>query len=142
MTSIPHALEALDYAIAEVDGIRKAVKICLAMFKMAGMSLDDRWEYFLKASPLLETESYGDGHYDILSPDGCLYDDIYCERHMTKTYASMDEQVLDTMSEADVYTNDPWQQKRATKGMRWRAHYNEWREAVIKAGYGAFTYDW
>jgi hypothetical protein len=138
MTDLIHTTMVLEKALTQLELNRKFLKEVFT----SEFSLEDRWEFFLKAIPLLDTGVYSDGHLEVLDPDGYLYDDFNCERHQTKTYNDMDETIRSYIDDINIDSVDEWEQKASAKGMRWKAKYDEWREAVLAEGLGGFTYDW
>lgn len=93
-------------------------------------SLDSRWNLFIELTKMgiLPTETYGDGHVDVFSNNASPYDDLYVERHETQSYQSTLELIEERIEEED--SNYP-----ADK-------LDDWKEAVLAAGYGSWTFDW
>lgn len=99
------------------------------------IDLEERWNTFLECDFLLDIYGWNTDVMEIYSD--CLYDDFYIERHQVKLYKEIDEQVLENITPQgdtpDEYSSryDVFYAKR-----------NEWREAVLAAGYAGFTNDW
>lgn len=86
------------------------------------VSLNDRWIAHKLVNDILPCESYSDGFIEEIEPGLCMYDDFYVERHETMSYIDM----WDRIQEKDFPEEN----------------MNAWREAILKSGYGSFTFDW
>lgn len=140
--TLTKTMAALQGYLDEHKARQEEIKITLKFLRDFGISIDERWELFINAIPLLPIESDGDGHVDVLDPEGTLYDHFYTERYQTRTYDAMDERIVELIDEINIDTIDPWEQQRSARGEQYKLTYNRWREAVMAAGYGGFVYDW
>jgi len=83
---------------------KPSLESMLLAFKDKHIPLETRWEAYailVNGNILVEDNGYGDGFIDTLKydndPDGeyTLYDDFYMERHETKTFPDMLDQIND-----------------------------------------------
>ena len=102
--------------------------------------LDERWAAYLAVEKFLPMESYGDGLIEHLGWDS-PYDDLGVERHQTRKFSSVLEQVeenLDCLLDEEEPEHSYYDKYRSiTPEM-----LNSWKEAVLASGYGSFTWDW
>lgn len=100
----------------------------LADLQNKSIPLDERWNAFVllvESGVHNSIAPYGDGFIDTFGPSVNLYDDLYMERHETKTYPRF----LEYIGEAETIetTNE---------------QIAEWKEKVLASGNSGFTYDW
>lgn len=95
--------------------------------------LEERWaayETLVKQDILINEESYGDGHLDMLGDNLTMYDDFYVERRQTLTYPDMYDTIMDAEGEY---------QERLVAA---QANIAPWQEYVLSRGYSGFCRDW
>jgi hypothetical protein len=95
--------------------------------------LEERWAAYctlVKQNILVNEESYGDGHIDMLGDNMTMYDDFNVERRETLTYPDMYERIMEA---------DEQFEERLVK-----AQYNiiPWQEKILASGYSGFCHDW
>lgn len=122
-----HAAKIASSNIAKLSSaIREEVQYVLPILKDRSLPLDERWSVFLDVAEFLPNDRYGDGHIDTLDSSRNMYDYFYMDRHQTESYKDFWEHLQERVDE-DV-------------DLGW--DLREWREKVLAAGYGSFTYDW
>lgn len=128
-------MDTVEQAVEEiVESIRKmrasAEELVKTVLRDKTQPLDKRWELLVKLSEVgvLPEQAFGDGYIDdVFGLDP--YDDMYMERHQTYNYVEFLQYKLVEAFEEDESELAP--EKIA-----------EWKEKVLAAGYGSFTYDW
>lgn len=113
--------------------LRKSVQVYIVD---KSQSLDARWEVFLGAENALPWKNYSDGYiedtFEVTNYDFGL------ERYTTMSYNDLAERLEEGFWDYKEHGNDDeyftWH-KRADL-------YDTWRETVLEAGFGGFTYDW
>jgi hypothetical protein len=128
----------INTANALVNG-KPQLESMLIGFANKSIPLDERWEAYsilVKGKVLVNEENYGDGFIGMLvsatSPgmEYSMYDDFYTERHESKTFLDILEQI------------EEWGDGYNTELVPTAESLIAWKEHVLASGYSGFTYDW
>lgn len=129
--------EVVDQLIDSINSSKKAaIELGQKMINDPVAPLTQRWELFVRLveAGILPEETYGDGFIDELDENATLYDDFNVERHETVTYPGMYSRML---------KGGEWDSvNKVGTPMYDASMMDAWREKVLAAGYGSFTYDW
>lgn len=115
--------------------VEEATKPLLADLKDITLPLSERWEAYIllvEKGVLTADEMYGNGNIHVMGDNFTLYDDFQMERHETKTFVEIYQHVMEAEGEYEENLVE----------FRSSDRFAEWQEAVLKAGYASFTYDW
>lgn len=93
------------------------------------VDIEVRWKMFLRLCPYLRVGTYYSHAIDHFGRGFNLYEDMYMDRHTTRSWEDISDQVEDHL---------------AMETGRWatQENWDKVREAAIAEGYGGFTNDW
>ncbi len=134
VAGIPTTGEYIDVLLREIGTLTTATRTAgAAFFKDTTKPLDERWAVFVKLvdANILPNEIYGPRFLnECFGRRVNVYDECGMERHETMTYSEFYRRLVE------------WEQKDEDESKFDSAKLDHWREKILQAGYGSFTYDW
>lgn len=128
----------INTANALVNG-KPQLESMLIAFANKSIPLEERWEAYsilVKGNILVNEETYGDGFIGMLvsaanpGAEYSMYDDFYTERHESKTFLDILEDI------------EGWDAEHDENLIPTPESLIAWKEHVLASGFSGFTYDW
>ena len=134
MSSFGISQEHIEAVLKLKQTVDKAASVIINRLKDKTISLDERWKVYEKLVAeklIVKVDSCSDGDIDILETiDGSEvtpHDDFYIERHETKSYVDLYENMMNYSISENLVPES----------------IDRWREKVLEnPDYASFTYDW
>lgn len=104
------------------------------LLKSKELTLEYKWDIFLKVASLLPIKSYGDVHdYGVPTKHLSMYDDFYIDRYKTVEFVDLIERIQENQEDA----------KTIPKYKKWlEIDLNLVKEKILESGLQGFIYDW